>query len=82
MDLAITLVGWLGAFALLAAYAAVSTGRLAGRSPRFQVVNLAGAAALTLNSGYHEAWPSVGLNLVWIAIGLAAIRHWGENAGP
>lgn len=69
----ITVVGWVGAALLLIAYGLTSAGRLPPGGGRFQSLNLAGALALTLNSGYHGAWPSVALNIVWIVIGAVAL---------
>ena len=71
-------VGWLGAAALLAAYGLVSAGRVEGKSRRFQLLNLLGSAGLAANSGFHGAWPSVALNLVWMIIGVAALTR-GRN---
>jgi hypothetical protein len=72
---AITAVGWMGAALLLAAYALASAERIPAGGRAFQLLNLLGAAALTLNSGYHQAWPSALLNTAWIAIGLAALTR-------
>jgi hypothetical protein len=74
-QLAVELAGWLGAGALLGAYVLVSSGRLTARGQAFQLLNLAGAAGLVLNGAWHDAWPSVGLNAVWIAVGLAALAR-------
>ncbi|MFJ1709848.1 hypothetical protein [Kitasatospora sp. NPDC088346] len=79
MSLAVAVIGWAAAGALLAAYALVSAGRLSGSGRAFQLLNLAGAAGLTFNSAAHRAWPSVALNAVWILIGLAALA--GLTAG-
>jgi hypothetical protein len=73
VDLLVTVVGWAGAALLLIAYGMTSTGRLPPQGARFQSLNLAGAGALTLNSGYHGAWPSAALNIVWIVIGAFAL---------
>jgi len=75
MELAAAAAGWLGAAGLLLAYAMVSAGRLAASQPAFQAMNLLGAAGLAANSGYHAAWPSAILNLVWMAIGLFALAR-------
>jgi hypothetical protein len=75
MELMITLVGWVGAALLLVAYGLTSTGRLPPEGWRFQMLNLVGAGALTLNSGYHGAWPSAALNIVWIVIGVFALAR-------
>jgi hypothetical protein len=74
-ELAVELAGWLGAGALLGAYVLVSSGRLAARGHVFQLINLAGATGLVINGAWHDAWPSVGLNVVWIAVGLAALTR-------
>jgi hypothetical protein len=86
VDILITVVGWVGAALLLLAYGLTSTGRLAPEGVRFQSLNLVGALALTVNSGYHAAWPSAALNIVWIGIGAAALirgaRRGGEPTQP
>lgn len=65
--------GYAGAAALLLAYGLVSTGRLDGRSTRFQLLNLVGAVGLLVNGIWHGAWPSVALNAVWVAIGATGV---------
>ena len=66
-------IGWLGAASLLMAYALVSGGRVDGRGASFQLMNLTGAIGLAVNGIHHHAWPSAGLNVVWIVIGLWAV---------
>ncbi len=75
--LVVDVVGWFGAGALLLGYWLVSSDRVHGRSRRFQLLNLAGAAALLLNGVHHGAWPSAGLNSVWLLIGLLALARAG-----
>ena len=48
-------------------------GRLTGRSPAFQWMNLAGAAGFIVNSGYHGAIPSAALNVIWMMIAAATL---------
>lgn len=63
----------------------MSLGRLTGRSPAFQWMNLGGAAGFVINSGYHGAIPSAALNIVWMAIAIAAlwqIMRSRARAGP
>ena len=81
-DLAVAAVGWIGAGLLLGAYALVSTHRLAGSSATFQLMNLAGAVGLAANSAVNGAWPSVALNLVWIAVGLIALARRPGPSSP
>jgi len=51
----IDVLGWAGAASLLVAYGLTSTGRLPPEGARFQLLNLFGAVALTVNSAYHRA---------------------------
>ena len=67
------IAGWVGAGLILGAYLLVSTGKLTGRSPLFQWMNLVGAAGFVINSGYHGAIPSAVLNIFWLMIGAVAL---------
>ena len=66
----IDVAGWAGVVALLVAYGLVSARRLEGDSAVYQWLNLAGGALVLLNSFHHRAFPSVAVNVVWIAIAL------------
>ena len=71
----VNVVGWIGMALLISAYALVTTGRLLGPSLTFQLMNLVGGAALMVNSAYYGAWPSAGLNFVWVVIGLVGLTR-------
>lgn len=75
MDLGVLsdILGWIGAALLLGAYALVSTKTLEGDSVAYQGLNLLGSAFLIVNSAYYGAFPSVGVNVVWIGIAIFAI---------
>lgn len=53
---------------LLIAYGLVSAKKVEGDSLGYQLMNLAGGALLILNSGYYGAYPSVGVNVVWVGV--------------
>jgi hypothetical protein len=72
-DLLSDVVGWIGAVLLLGAYALVSTRKLDGDSMPYQLLNLLGSAFLIANSFHYGAYPSVGVNLIWIGIAAFAI---------
>jgi hypothetical protein len=75
---AIETVGWAGAAMILAAYLLLSTGRVEARSVAYQALNLVGAIAFVINSGWNGAIPSASLNVVWAGIALFALirlRH-------
>ena len=73
MTFAINVLGWIGAAVLLLAYWLVSTQRTTGNSGMYQGMNLLGAIFVLANSLYYGAYPSVGVNAAWIAIGAYAL---------
>jgi hypothetical protein len=66
-------VGWLGAAALLVAYAMVSSRKWEGHSSAFQLLNIGGSALLAANTIFYGAYPSTVVNLVWAAIAIFTI---------
>ncbi len=67
--------GWFAAVSILGAYYLLSAGKLDSRSRLYQWMNVLGAIGFVVNSGWHRALPSVALNVVWFAIGAAALRR-------
>jgi hypothetical protein len=66
-------LGWIGAGGFLASYVLASNGRLDPRSRGFQWLNVVAAALFVVSSASRQAWPSAGLNLIWIGIGAVAL---------
>jgi len=75
MDLLSDILGWVGATLLLGAYVLVSSKRLEGDSLAYQLLNLAGSGLLIVNSAHYGAYPSVGVNVVWIGIAVFTIAR-------
>ncbi|MBS0365232.1 MAG: hypothetical protein JSR67_05320 [Proteobacteria bacterium] len=71
----VEIVGWTGAVLITGAYALLSMGRLRAESVTYQAMNVMGAAGFVVNSGWNGAFPSAALNVVWIGIGLYALRQ-------
>ena len=69
-NILIDIVGWIGAAVLLFAYGLVSTRKTTGDSAVYQWMNLAGSALLVVNSFFYGAYPSSGVNIVWVGIAL------------
>lgn len=74
-NIAIEAVGWIGALLFLGGYILLSLGKLTGRSPAYQWMNVIGAAGFVVNSGYNGAIPSAVLNVIWMAIGLFTLSR-------
>jgi hypothetical protein len=80
----IEISGWAGAVLILASYILLSAGKLDGRSPIYQLMNVVGAAGFIINSGYNGAIPSFTINVIWVGIGLFTLwqgRRLSERPG-
>ncbi|MCW5909505.1 MAG: hypothetical protein KIT62_00435 [Cyclobacteriaceae bacterium] len=73
MNAWITALGWIGSVAVISAYALNSLQKIRSDSLSFQLLNLAGALLLIINSVFKEAYPFTFINTVWAAIALVAI---------
>jgi hypothetical protein len=68
-------IGWLGAAALLVAYAMVSSKKLEATSTAYQLLNIIGSLALAVNTIFYRAYPSSFVNLIWMGIAVFAIAN-------
>jgi hypothetical protein len=66
-------IGWVGAVALLIAYAMVSSKKLEGDSAAFQLLNIGGSILLAANTIFYGSYPSTFVNLIWAGIALFSI---------
>jgi hypothetical protein len=73
-QLALTAVGWTGAISAVIAYGLVTTKRISPDSLQFQAMNIVGAGLLSVSATVYGAWPSAVVNVVWVGIGLFALR--------
>ncbi len=69
-NLLVDIIGWSGGVEILLAYLLVSARKTEGDSVVYQLLNVAGAASLIVNSFYYGAFPSVGVNILWIGIAI------------
>ncbi|ACZ20008.1 hypothetical protein Sked_00320 [Sanguibacter keddieii DSM 10542] len=70
----LTLAGWTGAISAVVAYGLVTMKRISPDSLTFQGLNIVGAGLLSVSASVHSAWPSAVVNVVWVAIGIYAVR--------
>ena len=73
LAIAIEILGWAGALAVLLAYGLVSAHRVTSGSSSYQLLNIGGAVGLVINSSWNGAIPSAVVNLIWIGIGVYAL---------
>jgi hypothetical protein len=66
-------IGWVGAAALLVAYAMVYHKKLQGDSGTYQALNISGSVLLAANTIFYGSYPSTFVNLIWAAIAIFSI---------
>jgi len=71
-DLIVEIIGWAGTVMVVAAFMATTMEWLKPASLLALALNATGSVGILVNSWVHRAWPSVGINAVWIVIALAA----------
>jgi hypothetical protein len=70
MAIFVDVLGWVGTVLYLVAYALVSVKRVEGDSLFYQGMNIVAGILLVINTFYWRAYPSLGLNVAWIGIGV------------
>ena len=78
LEIAVEVVGWMGAALILSAYLLLSMGKVSGQSMLYQAMNAVGAAGFIVNGWWHGAIPNTALNVVWMII--AGLALWRINA--
>ena len=51
----------------------MTAGRITSDSRIYQWLNVIGALGILINAGWHQAVPSVVLNIIWAGIGIVAL---------
>jgi hypothetical protein len=69
----IDIIGWIGAVAVIIAYAFNSSGKLTSSSVVFQLLNLVGAIFLIVKTYFDKSYPSMVINIIWTFIALFAL---------
>lgn len=80
LEITLDVLGWVGTFLIVGAYALISSNRLHGTSLVYQSMNLIGSILVGANALYYGAYPSVGINVLWLIIGAVALqRIWSRR---
>ena len=74
------ILGWIGAAGVLLAYGLISAERVKGTSVPYQLLNVVGSALLIVNAWHYGAFPSLGVNVVWIVVGLTTLARLRRTA--
>lgn len=66
-------IGVMGAMMVLGGYFLLSANYLDSNSVVYQLLNIIGSILLLGYSIYKKAWANVGINFIWMVIGLFAL---------
>ena len=69
----VDLVGWMGSFMVVLAYALNMYKKLEADSIPYYLLNLFGSAFMIVNTLYHQAIPSAVVNIIWVLIAIIAL---------
>lgn len=67
------IVGWIGSFAVVLAYALNSYQKIKSDSYGFLILNLVGGLCLIAYTAYLTAYANTFLNIVWVIIAIPAL---------
>lgn len=69
----IDIIGWIGSAFVVIAYTLNIVGKMNSRSVSYIILNITGSGCLIANTFYHNAIPSMAVNVVWIVIAIFAL---------
>lgn len=72
-NLLIEIIGWIGSICIVGVYFLNIRGKIAATSPVYIWGNLIGGFCFIINTYYHHAYPSVAVNVVWVAIAVSSL---------
>lgn len=72
-ELLIEIIGWIASFLIVGSYALNITGKLNAKSPFYVWANVIGGLFFVVNTYYHQAYPSMMVNIFWVIIAFIMI---------
>jgi hypothetical protein len=66
--LLIEIMGWIASVLIVGAYGLNLVGKLEAQSKIYILANLVGGVFFVINTYYHEAYPSMVVNIIWIIL--------------
>jgi hypothetical protein len=73
MNVTIEILGWIGSVLIVGSYALNITGRLKANSKWYVWANIIGGLFFVINTFFHQAYPSMFVNIVWVIIAFVMI---------
>ena len=75
----VEILGWIGSVLIVGSYALNITGRLAATSKLYVLANILGGLFFVVNTYFHQAYPSMFVNIVWVIIAIVMLSKKDKN---
>lgn len=79
MGILIEVLGWIASVLIVGSYALNITGKLPASSKTYVLANIIGGVFFVVNTYYHQAYPSMFVNVVWVIIAIYMISKKNKN---
>ena len=73
MNMLIESLGWIASVLIVGSYALNITGRLKAESSWYILANIIGGFFFVINTYFHQAYPSMVVNFIWVIIAVVMI---------
>jgi hypothetical protein len=73
MSILIECLGWIASILIVGSYALNMTGKLEAKSKTYVIANLVGGLFFVVNTYYHQAYPSMLVNIIWVVIAIVML---------
>jgi hypothetical protein len=81
MNILVEILGWIGSILIVGSYALNITGRLAATSKLYVLSNIMGGLFFVVNTYFHQAYPSMFVNIIWVIIAIVMLSKKDKNKG-
>ena len=81
MNMLVEILGWIGSVLIVGSYALNITGRLAATHKLYVLANILGGIFFVVNTYFHQAYPSMFVNIVWVIIAILMLNKKDRQKG-
>lgn len=71
----VEILGWIASVLIVGSYALNLLQKLSSDSTAYQLANIVGGVFFVINTYYHQAFPSMAVNVIWVILaGMALLK--------
>ena len=79
-ELLIEILGWIASVLIVGSYAFNISGKLSTNSKWYVWANIIGGLFFVINTYFHQAYPSMVVNIIWVIIAIVMILKRKSNS--